>query len=397
MLKKSLFTYSSILSVLFFISCENKKNSNDYSNTLSKLKERTSVVELFENEGPSRLIVCPELQGKIICSSYNGSKGQKNGWVAEAFYNSKKFDIKNIGGEDRLWIGPLGSQFSFYYQQIVPLSENNWKIPQDLSSGIFHVNSKTNSKISMHRSIQLTNFIGTKFKLKIERNLNILDKVEIENELSISLKPSIKYVAFESENKLTNDGQIPHLKETGLVSLWSAGMFQGTDDTFVIVPLEGNISKDSIYASMGKLTEERYRIEEDVLLFKTDGKYRSKIGVPSKFAPARYGCYSKSMNRLTLIEYTFNSTGKYSKTGPEFQKEPFIGEAIPVYNNGPMDLRMSKKSSFYELESLSSMEELKPGESINHSHKVYHFSADFKELQSLSKVLLGFDLIKLEL
>lgn len=384
--------------VIGFISCvHNNKGNRDYTSTFSKLKERTSVIQLFENNGASRLLVCPELQGKIICSSCNGETGQKNGWIAKEFYENRNFDLNNIGGEDRLWIGPLGSQFSFYYQQISPLNEANWKVPGDLSLGGFIVKSQTNSKISMHRSIQLKNFIGTEFTLDIERDLSILEKRKIEKNLSINLSPSVDYVGFESKNTLTNSGKIKHVKETGLVSLWSAGMFQGTDDTYVLIPLDKNIHKDSLYASMGKLSEDRFRIIDGILLFKVDGRYRSKIGIPSKIAPTRYGCYSKSMARLTIVEFQWDSEGSYSKTGPEFQKEPFVGEAIPIYNNGPMDLTISEDSSFYELESLSSMKELSPEESIEHVHTVYHFSAEFQELQILSQMLLGFDLTKIEL
>ena len=42
------------------------------------------------------------------------------------------------------------------------------------------------------------------------------------------------------------------------------------------------------------------------------------------------------------------------------QKNPYKGEVIPIYNDGPMDYSPTNKHSFFELESTSSMRELQP-------------------------------------
>ena len=70
------------------------------------------------------------------------------------------------------------------------------------------------------------------------------------------------------------------------------------------------------------------------------------------------------------------------------QDDPFSGDAINSYNDGPLE-DGTQMGPFYEIESSSPALALKPGESYAHIQRTYHFEGSEKELDVLAKKLLG--------
>lgn len=377
-----------------FIGC-NKPTS--YLEDYKLIAAKCELIELTTNNGNARITISPQLQGKILIVSNEGENGGSFGWFNKSAFQRTDFDETKVGGVDRIWVGPLGSQFSFYYQQIKPLDEANWKVPRDLSKGRFSVLTSTRKKVSMHRSISLTNFIGNEFHCDLSREISILNRDEVEKQLNTEFSDHLKFVAFKSEHVLKNIGVRNWTKSSGLVSLWSAGMFKGTGVSTVIIPVGNSISKGkSIYRYMGNMDDTRLKVSDSLVLFKVDGRYRSKIGVSNFVAKQIYGCYQPSRKTLTIVKYKKTSDSLYFNTQVSIQKTPYLGESIPIYNNGPMDYSLAKEPSFYELETVSSMKELEVGEAMNHSHSVFIFTGEFSSLNILSEKLLGVGLERIE-
>ncbi len=371
------------LALLFFsvcvIGCRQSPSKASYHSLLTIIKASTNVIELTSNKGQSRLIISPYHQGKVIASTHQGLNGGYNGWINI----SKLEENTGIGGEERLWIGPLGGQFSFYYQQIEPISDDNWEVPEPIDTESYQILETREDFVRMHKTMQLTNFVGTSFNLEIDRTIKLLNKKNIQEHLNILIDDNTNFVAFQTENSLTNKDTIAWKKETGLVGLWSAGMYQGTDDTVVIIPLKSEAKLKDIYQYMGTLDSTKLQLKNNILLYKGDGKYRSKIGVPPQLAPDIYGCYSKSKNRLTIVQYKKEKDSLYSNSFVSVQDEPYKGEAIPIYNNS---------ADFFELESNAPLKVLQPNETTSHWHRVYHFSHDNVALNKISLKLLGVEL-----
>jgi len=78
--------------------------------------------------------------------------------------------------------------------------------------------------------------------------------------------------------------------------------------------------------------------------------------------------------------------------GPHAQ--PYVGDVMNSYNDGPAEEGKKGMGSFYELESLSPAVELKTGESISHKNVTVHVQADLGVLNKLAKDILGVDLKK---
>ncbi len=371
-----------LLCIFFYcfiiLGCSNSNNKN-YNYYLNLVKEHHDVIELTENLGNSRILISPYHQGRILTSTYNNLEGYSNGWINEAALNDT---TQSIGGEERLWIGPLGSQFSFYFQQIKPINDDNWKVPATFDTEPYDLIHKDKKYVELSKRMHLTNFIGTEFNFEVNRNISILSKEHIQTNLGIEILNSTKHVAFETKHKLTNLDTVPWTKETGLVGLWSAGMYPG-DDSVVIIPLKNNGKKEDILTYLATIDSTRFIVKNNTVLFKADGQYRSKIGISPEFAPNIYGCYSKAKNKLTIIQYKKEQDSLYSNSYVSIQENPYKGEAIPIYNNS---------SDFYELESNAPLKELKSGETDLHWQRVYHFNDSFLNLNSISKKLLFIEL-----
>ena len=75
----------------------------------------------------------------------------------------------------------------------------------------------------------------------------------------------------------------------------------------------------------------------------------------------------------------------------KYQSNPYAGDVINSYNDGP--LKNGKQlGSFYELESSSVAKELKQNECIKHIHKTYHFEGEIEDLNVIAKKILNIDL-----
>ncbi|MBK1880225.1 DUF6786 family protein [Pelagicoccus mobilis] len=363
-----------------------------YGEDLELLKLKTAVVELVANEGRARVMVVPEYQGRVITSTFSGELGVSNGWVNRAALDEDNVTGGKVGGEDRLWIGPLGSQFSFFFQQIEPISDDNWLVPVSMNHEPYEVLASDSKSIRMRKEMQLTNFVGTEFELEVFRTVSIFDEERVKRELGVELADGVDFAAYESAHELFNRGEKAWSKETGLAGLWSAGMFEGSDDGVMVIPLRRVATLDEILQYLGPLDESRLRLLGRVLLFKVDGRYRSKIGVPRELAPDLYASYLPSKKRLTINQYKQTDDSLYFNSEVSVQENPYYGEVIPIYNHGTKDYSPTDTTAFFEMESVAPMLELKPGESKTHFHRIYHFSGNEEELTKIAEELLGVDL-----
>ena len=81
------------------------------------LKKYTSVVEL--NKDKAAVIIIPAWQGRVMTSTSEGDSGFSFGWVNNNLIASGKLltHINAFGGEERLWLGPEGGQYSIFFSK----------------------------------------------------------------------------------------------------------------------------------------------------------------------------------------------------------------------------------------------------------------------------------------
>jgi len=73
----------------------------------------------------------------------------------------------------------------------------------------------------------------------------------------------------------------------------------------------------------------------------------------------------------------------------ELQKQPYAGDAVNSYNDGPPAPGKQPMGPFYELESSSPAAALAPGQSLTHVHRTLHVQGPEQQLSTISSKTLG--------
>jgi hypothetical protein len=240
--------------------------------------------------------------------------------------------------------------------------------------------------------MRLENYSGNQFDLLVNRNIRLLNKHEIDSLLGTSLPDNLEVVAFESENILTNKGTTPWTKKTGQLSVWILSMLNASEKTTVAIPYKkgddsklGRIVTDDYF---GKVPADRLAVKDGLLLFKADAQYRSKIGISPQRALPLVASYDAVNSVLTIATFSLpEGAGDYVNSLWQIQEEPFKGDAINSYNDGPVN--GGQMGKLYELESSSPAAALAPDESLTHYHRTIHIKGAKEELDKITVQLLG--------
>jgi hypothetical protein len=368
---------------------------DSYQYDFDFLSRYIHVIELKSGSGQSRVLISPAFQGRVMTSTATGSEGNSYGWINYELIRSGeiKKQFNPVGGEERFWLGPEGGPFALYFPPGKDFSIENWQVPACIDTEPFDVIRQTPASVTFGQSATLTNYSHTIFKCRIERTVSLLKQPELENALKFSLPDRIKIVAYQTENKLTNAGEEDWKKETGLPSIWLLGMFRPSDKTVAMVPFHPHpdarkkISTDYF----GEIPADRLLISDSVLYFTCDGKYRSKLGIAPSVAKPVAASFDFQKNMLTIILFDIQSAAPYVNSKWSMAPPPFSGDAVNVYNDGPLE-GGGQLGPFYELESSSPALELKAGEQAVYRQLTAHFEGEYELLRELSVKLLGVDL-----
>jgi hypothetical protein len=134
-------------------------------------------------------------------------------------------------------------------------------------------------------------------------------------------------------------------------------------------------------------------IKDNVIYFKGDGRFRSKIGINPQRSKALLGSYDADNKVLTIVQFAQPAgVTAYVNSLWRIQDNPFGGDAANSYNDGPVTPGGKPLGPFYELESSSSAAALAPGKSIEHIHRTIHLSGPDSELDSIARTTLGVSL-----
>jgi hypothetical protein len=170
-------------------------------------------------------------------------------------------------------------------------------------------------------------------------------------------------------------------------------MFTPTPQTIVIIPFRPKKNSRSYITDnyFGEIPAERLQIKDSVLFFTCDGKLRNKIGLSPVIAKPIACSFDFKNNVLTIVIPEIDKGGLYVNSKWEIQKEPYKGDVINSYNDGPLQ-DGSQLGPFYEIESSSPGRELKKGEKLEYNQVTCHLQGDYNSLRQLTKQLLSIDL-----
>lgn len=347
------------------------------------------------NNGDAKLAVCPGYQGRVMTSSSGGDSGISYGWINHKLIESGEIPdhILPVGGEDRFWLGPEGGQFSIYFAPGEEFVFENWQTPAPIDTQPFELVSSDERSVIFEKQFELTNYSNHQFNLKVRRQVGLVLPMELEE--LIQIPEHISYVAYQSKNTISNIGDQSWSKKTGALSIWILGMFNPTETTTIMVPYKegsekelGPIVNDTYF---GKVPEDRLKVQNGLIYFRADGKYRSKIGLSPSRAMPFMGSYNEENKVLTIVFYSKpEGAGEYVNSLWELQDDPFAGDAANSYNDGPVN--GEAMGPFYELESSSPAAFLAPGESMTHVHTTIHLQGSEADLNWITQNLFNIEI-----
>ena len=362
-------------------------------------KHGISYKELVSADGQSKVMVVPAWQGRVMTSSASGDDGESYGWMNYRFIQSGEVSpqIQPVGGEERFWLGPEGGPFSLYFRPGAEQVYANWAVPAVLDTEPFDIQEESAHAIRLARPAHLENASGTVLDLNMERTVALLDRHALGRELGISLPEEVKWVAYRTDNHIVNIGAEAWTRETGLVSVWMLGCFNPTPSTIVFIPYgrqgKGRIVNDTYF---GKIPSDRLVVEDGLIYFRIDGKFRSKLGLPAGRALNLCGSYDSSNKVLTILRCNRPETPCVYVNGQwGAQDNPFDGDVINAYNDGPLE-DGSIMGPFYEIETSSPGAELSPGGRLTHTQIVAHLQGSDEALAPIVQQVFGADLDRLK-
>ena len=365
---------------------------------LNFLEKHGDMIVLSGNENKAQVIVSPEYQGKVFTSTAEGLEGKSFGWINYDLLESDTIldHMNGYGGEDRLWIGPEGGQFSIFFKPGGEMNIDNWFTPAPIDTESWELISESQNKVEMEKKMTLKNYSGSEFNLLINRNINLFDTEKANDLLGIEIPGNVNWVGYGSENIMTNIGDKTWTRETGTLSIWMLNMFSPGDFITVIIPFQKGDEKElgpvATTDYFGEITSERIRYSNNVIFFRVDGNKRRKLGLAQSRVKPVAGSYDAENRVLTIVKYSVpERDADYVNQLWPWQDNPFRGDVMNAYNDGPLE-DGSQMGPFYEIESSSPAAFLEKGESITHYHRVFHFTGAEDQLNKLSVKILGVSL-----
>jgi hypothetical protein len=376
-----------------------KGPASSFGADLDFLQRHTETVVLSDASGAARLVLCPALQGRVATSTVSGAAGPSFGWLNRALIASGMLapHMNAYGGEDRFWLGPEGGQFALFFAPGAPQDLAHWYTPAPIDSQPFTLVEQAQDRALLGKTMRLTNASGTVFDLEVEREVRLYGADRTWNEAGAAANDLVKVVGFESRNRIINRGAVPWARDTGLISIWIAGTFSPSPSTIIVLPIragrEAELGPAVNDRYFGPVPSDRLLVKGNAIYFRGDGQQRGKIGVSPQRARPILGSYDADRQVLTLVTYSLpaldHDAPAYVNALWEHQPEPYRGDVLNSYNDGPPAPGQKPLGPFYELESSSPAAALAPGESAEHVHRTMHFEGAPAELDEVARAALG--------
>jgi hypothetical protein len=376
-------------------------SSGAFDADVSFLREHTDVVLLSDAATGARVAVAPAYQGRVMTSTTRGADAPSFGWLGRAAIESGKYQphMNVFGGEDRFWLGPEGGQYALYFKAGDPFDLAHWQTPAPFDWEKWDVTSQAADRVAFRKRMSLVSYARTPFEIDVDRTVRLVPPAEAATALGGTMSRDIRLVAFESSNRVTNAGAVPWRPEGGLVSIWILGQFNPTPATTITVPFaegpESSLGPIVNDAYFGKVPPDRLTVKGGNILFKADGQYRAKIGLSPARTLGIAGSYDAAQHVLTVVQFTRTDRTDYVNSMWEIQREPYRGDALNSYNDGPPAPGQPPLGPFFELESSSPALQLAPGESYTHVHRTFHLTGPEPDLDRVARAVLKIGLADL--
>ena len=369
-----------------------------FRNDVAFLERHTNVIVLSSDDGRAQIAVTPGYQGRVMTSTASGPDGASYGYLHRPVIEEGKRQphMTVVGGEDRFWLGPEGGPYALYFAPGTAFDTEHWQVPDAIDWGGWPVAKQTAGEVSFSQPMSLTNYAGSKFDIRVDRTVRLLTRADVTRHMGRD-PGDVDLVAYESDNLITNTGPGAWSPDSGLVSIWILGMLRPGPRTTVVVPYRpgpestlGPVVNDAYF---GAQPPDRMRVGKTAVFFRGDGTRRGKIGMARPRVRNVAGSYDPDRRLLTLVQFTLpDAPNGYVNSMWARQDQPYRGDVVNSYNDGPLGPNQPPLGPFYEIESSSPAAALAPGSSMRHVHRTVHLQGSGAALDATAKAVLGVSL-----
>jgi hypothetical protein len=377
-------------------------NETPFASDIALLRQHTNIILLTDPSGEAQVVVAPAYQGRVMTSTTGGGDAPSFGWIGRSAIASRTRQphMNVFGGEDRFWVGPEGGQYALYFQPGDPFDLDHWQVPEPIDWGGWDIVTQSATAVRFRKRMTIVNYARTMLEIDVDRTVRLLTAADVATQLGQSPSSGVRTVAFESSNTITNAGSASWEPQSGLVSVWILGMFTPSPRTVIALPVTagpesalGPLVNDAYF---GKVPADRLVVKDAAVFFRGDGQHRSKIGLSPLRARDVAGSYDAATRVLTLVQFTRPPDGRaYVNSMWEIQREPYKGDVINSYNDGPPAPGQKPLGPFYELETSSPALDLAPGQRYTHVHRTFHLVGPEADLDRIARATLKIGLADL--
>src|SRR5581483_4391016 len=129
---------------------------NTFGYDLDFLKQyHKDLIVLGNDLTGAAVIILPAYQGRVMTSTTEGRQGKSFGWVNHDLIASGKRveHMHAFGGEERVWLGPEGGQFSVYFKKGTAFTFDNWFVPAAFDTEPFNLVSASAAHASFNKAM----------------------------------------------------------------------------------------------------------------------------------------------------------------------------------------------------------------------------------------------------
>ncbi|MBI4583791.1 MAG: hypothetical protein HY717_07190 [Planctomycetes bacterium] len=400
---RSILNSAKFSTILFIAMMLNSSCSQNYQSIRNHVMVRSGRVYELKGEGDSRILVAPSLQGRILTTKVGAVESAGFLCLSDIAEGEVHEQFNNFGGQDRFWIGPEAGSFGIYFKPGEEVDRKHWKVPDDLNKGPMEVVSANDQQVVLSRGMAFTNYLGNSFKAKVQRELGSIPAQKLNEEIGLPLPAGLSYAGSYSLNTLTNAGEAKWEKDKGLLCIWILGQFNAGPKAVIIGPFKPGDSpelgprfNDDYFGKVSVETPERFKVVGNAVLFRADAQKEGKFGIGARRSTGFAGAYDREKSLLILVKFDVHAEGTYASfSWAKDNPKPYTGDAFQSYNSDSTTPEGSKYP-FFELESVSPVKELAPGESLVHRHATFCFQGEREQLKAVAEKVLGVSLEEIE-
>ena len=148
------------------------------STTTSPSCGATSRWSCSRTRDGARVAVVPAWQGRVMTSTVGGPSAREPRLDNDELVASGALrpHINAFGGEDRLWLGPEGGQFSIFFRKGDPFDLEHWQTPPLVDTEPVDGRVRRSARLVAFRHAgRLVNYSGTALDVPIDRTVRLLD------------------------------------------------------------------------------------------------------------------------------------------------------------------------------------------------------------------------------